>query len=226
MKIQFLDTTFGYRKRKALYNNLSLTIELNQSCIGILGHNGAGKTTFLNLVCGILKPSTGKIEYKDIDCIAYLPFQNQLYDYLTIKENLEFWYQIYQNKKFDIKNEGVQHLINRLNLNELIDIKCQYLSSGEAKKTAIACLLLSDSNLFVLDEPFNGVDPKSIEHLIWFIKEEMNKGKSFIITAHQLDIIEQLFTEVIIIKKGKIEAQVNKQDMDQSIKSLYIDMHE
>ncbi len=225
MKVELEQVSFCYSKKKSLYQNLNLDIELDSSCIAIIGHNGAGKTTLIELMMGLLKPNSGKISRIGFDQVAYVPYKNQLYDFLTVRENLNYWYQLYNNKPL-LNQEQLQGLINQLQIEHVLDIRCQYLSSGESKKASLACMLLSQLSVCFLDEPFNGVDPISVDIILQLIQEEMEKGRSFILTTHQLDLLDDVLTEVLILKEGTVVAQIKKKDLKQSVRDLYRHHHE
>lgn len=130
IKIEKID--FSY-KRNQIFNDFSTNLQFNKDCIVLMGHNGAGKTTLLNLICGILKPLHGTITVdRELD-MTYLPFDNNIYANLTVLGNITFWYQIYNNKQLDLKNEFFNYLIDTLNLRKLLHTKSISLLSGEEK---------------------------------------------------------------------------------------------
>ena len=182
IKIEKID--FSY-KRNQIFNDFSTNLQFNKDCIVLMGHNGAGKTTLLNLICGILKPLHGTITVdRELD-MAYLPFDNNIYANLTVLGNITFWYQIYNNKQLDLKNE-----------------------------LAFLIILLSNAKLIILDEPFNGIDPISILEITNLINTLRKKGTNFLISSHQLDILEKVATQYIIMKDYQILEMGNMNRVD------------
>ena len=211
IKIEKID--FSY-KRNQIFNDFSTNLQFNKDCIVLMGHNGAGKTTLLNLICGILKSLHGTITVdRELD-MAYLPFDNNIYANLTVLGNITFWYQIYNNKQLDLKNEFFNYLIDALKLRKLLHTKSISLSSGEEKKLAFLIILLSNAKLIILDEPFNGIDPISILEITNLINTLRKKGTNFLISSHQLDILEKVATQYIIMKDYQILEMGNMNRVD------------
>ncbi len=206
---------FSYKK-KVIFKDFNYDFLFGNDCIVVAGHNGAGKTTLLNLICGILKPNKGAIT--DLDK-AYLPYDNNLYAHLTVLENIEFWYQIYNNQPLDFNDKLYNELLNSLELNALLDCSVVSLSTGEEKKVAFLITLLSHASLIVMDEPFNGIDPMSVVQITRVITKLRESGTNFLITSHQLDILEKIGTQYIIMKDYHIVEEGHMHNVDKS--SLY-----
>ncbi len=201
MNVNLNNLSYYYKNHPALAN-ITLNLNIDSKCIALAGHNGAGKSTLLNILCGVLQDYDGTLEYSKDVKIAYLPYNNPIYDQLTVKENLLFWFQLYNNSKFTLENPRVIELINEFQLDKLLDQKAQLLSSGEKRKTALACILLGDVNFIVLDEPFTGLDMSSVNELLKIITEYKARGCSFIISSHQLDILNKISDHTLILKEG------------------------
>lgn len=199
MQISLQKIGFSY-KRNNIFNNLNSTLCFNKDCIVLMGHNGAGKTTLINLICGILNPKSGQIINDFKNDIAYLPFNNNLYVNLSVIENIKFWYQMYNNRPLDLDNKFFNYLLDSLKLHHVLDKKSISLSSGEEKKVAFLIVLLSNSKLIILDEPFNGIDPIAIIEITSLINSLRVHGTNFLISSHQLDILEKIATQYIIMK--------------------------
>lgn len=223
MNINLDNLQYFYGKTQAL-KNLSFSLDIDNKCIALVGHNGAGKSTLINVICKILTDYNGKMEHSNDISIAYLPFNNPIYDSFTVYENLLFWFQLYNNEKFDLENETVKQLISDFNLTNLLSQKVQLLSSGEKRKTALACILLGSANFIVLDEPFNGLDIASVTELCNLIKEYKSNGKSFLISSHQLDVLNKISDQTLILKEG--ELVFNSSSNDDSIIDTYVKIYE
>lgn len=217
--------SFFYKTKQAL-SDVSFSLNLDKKCVSLVGHNGAGKSTLLNIICGILKSYEGTMVYTDDVKIAYLPFDNPIYDQFTVKENMLFWFQLYNNKKFDINHQDVQELIHDFKIDDLIDKKVYMLSSGEKRKTALACILLGNADLIVLDEPFNGLDISSVSELCNIITCYQEKGKSFIISSHQLDILNKISNQTLILKEGELVLNSENNADNEAIIDTYLKLYE
>lgn len=214
MNIKIENLNFAY-KNNIIFQNLSTCLHFKNDCIVLMGHNGAGKTTFFNLICGILVPQSGKLSISAPQDIAYLPFDSNLYCNLSVIANIKFWYQMYNNKALDINDKNYNNLIERLKLKPLLNKKCVHLSSGEEKKVAFLIILLSHAKLIILDEPFNGIDPISTMEIINLINSLRKNGINFLISSHQLDILEKIATQYIIMKDYKIIEKNYKKDINE-----------
>lgn len=218
MQISIQKLDFSYKKNK-IFNNLSTTLCFNKDCIVLIGHNGAGKTTLINLLCGILNPKSGKIISDFKNDIAYLPFNNNLYVNLSVIENIKFWYQMYNNKPLDLDDKFFNYLLDSLKLNSILNKKSLSLSSGEEKKVSFLIVLLSNAKLIILDEPFNGIDPIAIIEITSLINSLREQETNFLISSHQLDILEKIATQYIIMKNCQIIEQNYMNQVDHA--SLY-----
>ncbi|KYG69783.1 ABC transporter ATP-binding protein [Bdellovibrio bacteriovorus] len=151
---------------------------------GIIGPEGAGKTTFLRHIMGLLKPDQGEIIFLDQDSpvtfskirelVAYMPQTQSLYPELSIHEHLEFFKTLYQLPEEDYKNRR-QKLLHMARLEGVTDRLASQLSGGMYKKLGLICALLSSPKVLLLDEPTNGVDPLSRRdfwELLYDLKEQ------------------------------------------------------
>lgn len=203
MSLKFENVSYSF-KEKTVLRNINCELNINRNCIALVGHNGAGKTTLLNIICGILEKFSGNVIFSDSLEIAYLPCENPIYDQFTVKENILFWFQLYNNEKFSLDNRVVSNVLNDFKLYELLDKKVCLLSNGEKRKVALACILLGEAELLVLDEPFNGLDISSISELCRIINNYKERGKGFIISSHQLDILNKISNHILILKDGEL----------------------
>lgn len=202
---------------KAFGENLvlkGLNLEISKGEIfGFLGHNGAGKTTTLRIILGLLNIENGSVEIlgKDpFNCnedvrkrCGVLSEENGLYESLTVYENLKFFAEAY--KCFDDKfEEKIDYLLKKF---EILDKKHEVIkdfSLGMKKKTAIVRTLFHEPEIVLLDEPTNGLDPISVNTFIEIIKEmSEKKGTTFVLTTHNLDVVNRVCDRVVIVKNGK-----------------------
>lgn len=197
----------NYKTKKAL-DNVSLTIKEGE-LFGLLGVNGAGKTTLIKILCGLTNKTSGTIMInnfsldKEIDKIKEIidisPQETSVANNLTVKENLEFFANIYNNNNTNTINE----IIDIFNLNEVINQKAKTLSGGYKRRLSIAIALISKPKILFLDEPTLGLDVFARREL-WNIIRKLQKDITIILTSHYLEEIENLCDRVAILSNGKL----------------------
>ncbi|ACV29501.1 Lipopolysaccharide export system ATP-binding protein LptB [Anaerococcus prevotii] len=203
-KIITIDNLTKKYKETLAIDDLSLEIEKGK-VVGLLGPNGSGKSTLLKLIVGLLKKDSGKIlidgkspgiETKSM--ISYLPDSYYLYEKLTVRETIDMYGDFY--KDFD-KNQS-DKLLDYLSIPR--DKMTKDLSKGLRERLLISLNLSRDADIFIMDEPVDGVDPVAKQAVIDMIIEKMAKDKTFIITTHQIGDLENLFEDIIFLDKGKV----------------------
>lgn len=225
--LEVRNLTKKYRKTLA-NDDLSFTIPSGE--IGVLaGPNGAGKSTTIKSIAGLLRYQ-GDIricgEYnKSIAAkrmLGYVPELPALYNLLTVEEHLQFIGRAY---KLEGDWEGrVDALIERLQLGEHRRKLGKELSKGMQQKVSLACALLPEPKVLLLDEPMVGLDPHAIKELKTIMSELRSAGCTLLISTHMLDSVENLWDTVLIMMRGSIARAVNKaavEDMDESLEDLF-----
>ncbi len=202
----------SYGNDKKVVNNVSLTVE-SGDIYGFIGHNGAGKSTTIRAVVGVLDFNEGEIfidghSVKDepIECkklTAYIPDNPDLYENLTGIQYLSFISDV-----FEIDEKKSQSLIKKYgDMFEITDSLGDLISSyshGMKQKVAIISALIHEPKLMVLDEPFVGLDPKASFTLKQIMHEMCENGAAVFFSTHVLDVAEKLCNKIAIIKKGEI----------------------
>jgi len=179
---------------------------------GFLGANGAGKTTAIKMLCGLLKPTEGDAFVAGFSIrtdtamikknIGYMSQKFSLYEDLTVKENIEFYGGIYGLSREEIANK-TNLLISELNLENMQNSLTRALPLGWKQRLALSASLLHDPPIIFLDEPTGGVDPISRRNFWRIIYEIANRGKTVFVTTHYMDEAEYC-NRVSIMHKGKI----------------------
>ena len=197
----------NYKTLKAL-DNLLLEIKKGE-LFGLLGVNGAGKTTLIKILCGLTKKTSGSVIINgfnidsDIDKIKEIidisPQETAIAENLTVKENLEFFANIYNNCDLDYINE----IINTFSLTSVLTKRAKTLSGGFKRRLSIAIALISKPTILFLDEPTLGLDVFARREL-WGIINKLKNKITIILTSHYLDEIESLCDRVAILSKGKL----------------------
>ncbi len=195
--------------------NDNLNFEVYEGEIfGFLGANGAGKTTAIKILCGLSKPSSGKIKVAGFDVykqtedikknIGYMSQKFSLYEDLTVKENIRFYASIYGMKKKEIKAK-TDELLNKLNFAHAKDKKIKDIPLGWKQKLAFSTAVFHNPKIVFLDEPTGGVDPVTRREFWNLIYETANKGITVFVTTHYMDEAEYC-DRVSIMDAGKIVA--------------------
>lgn len=198
-------------KHLAAVKDLDLEVR-DGEILGIIGHNGAGKTTILKMVAGLVVPTYGTIEIMGQDItengahirkfIGYLPEESSLYENMTAMEYLLFFSELYRVPR-KLARERIDRLLASLRLAEK-DKLIGELSKGMKRKVAIARTLLHDPKLLILDEPNSGLDPLTSFFIIDYLKALRKKGKAIILSAHNLFHVEYICDRVAILKDGRL----------------------
>ncbi|OWK12873.1 ABCA12, partial [Cervus elaphus hippelaphus] len=176
------------------------------ACFGLLGVNGAGKTTIFKMLTGDIIPTSGNIliRNKTGSLIGYCPQEDALDDLVTIEEHLYFYARIHGIPEKDIK-ETVQKLLGRLHLLPYKDTVTAMCSYGTKRKLSTALALIGKPSILLLDEPSSGMDPKSKRHLWKIISEEVQNKCSVILTSHSMEECEALCTRLAIMVNGRFQ---------------------
>ena len=216
LKLNKISLKYG---RKIILDNLNLQLN-NGQILGLLGPNGVGKSTIFNLITGLLKPDFGTIiinsetvneypiyqrtlKYK----IGFVPQHGGFFHDLTVYENLKAIAEI-TIENLSYRNEKIDSLISKFELDARRDIKADFLSGGEKKKLVIAISLISDPKILLLDEPFAALDVMTIKTLQKIIVNlQSSNNISVILCDHQARDLLACVDTAAIIHNGKVVAQ-------------------
>jgi ABC-2 type transport system ATP-binding protein len=194
--------------------DLDLAIDKGE-VFGFLGPNGAGKTTTIRMMMGILIPSGGRITIDGLDCqkdrvavksrVGYLPDNPIFYDYLRGREILEFVGEMHgQSRSEAQKRAGA--LLADFALDDAADDYAVNYSTGMKKKLGLACALIHDPAVLILDEPTNGLDPRASHQVQERLRRSAAQGKTIFLSTHLLDMAQRLCSRVGIIDKARLVA--------------------
>lgn len=211
-------------KGQMAVNNVSLNIRRN-SIYGLLGPNGAGKSTTLKMITGILKPTSGNIEFdghpwqrKDLNDIGALIETPPIYENLTAYDNLKV-----RATLLGLKDARINEVLEVVRLRDTGKKRAGQFSLGMKQRLGIAIALLNDPRLLILDEPANGLDPVGIEELRELIRSFPQKGITVILSSHILSEVQQIADHIGIIAGGVLgyEAELRP---GENLEQLFMDV--
>ena len=217
MVLEIISVYFS-RNKRLIFDNFSLKIQKSQIMI-LIGNNGVGKTTLFDLIIGILQPTNGEIKIHNKatfelfklkrEFFTYIPHKDALKDNLTVMENIENWLHLSNN---NFSKEEVINNLKYFDLSLITNIKVGRLSHGQKKKVSLSKLLLSRNSLWLLDEPFNGLDNKSSLKVKSLIEKHSKSGGSVLLSTH-LDVKIKKAKKTYLNKlHKKVERKVFKFD--------------
>jgi ABC-2 type transport system ATP-binding protein len=179
--------------------------------VGLVGPNGAGKTTTMRAIAGIHPPTTGHIRVAGYDVareaaeakrrLALIPDEPHLFSSLTVWEHLEFTARVYGVRRWEA---AAGALLGELEMAERRDSLADELSRGMRQKVAVACALVHDPAVLLLDEPLTGLDPRGIRTLYATLRRRAEAGAAVVLSSHLLGQIEGLCTSFLILRQGRL----------------------
>ena len=206
--------------------------------VGLIGLNGAGKSTTINEVIGLLTPYQGKITLDGLTLadnqaeyrkkIGFIPETPSLYEELTLREHLETVAMAY-DLDFDQAMARAKELLKIFRLSDKLEWFPINFSKGMKQKVMIVCAFMIDPYLFIVDEPFLGLDPLAISDLTDLLAQEKAKGKAILMSTHVLDAAEKMCDRFVILHHGQVRAMGNLAELrqafgqeDASLNDIYI----
>jgi ABC-2 type transport system ATP-binding protein len=214
VRLQLCEIGIAYAGVPAVAD-LSLSVEGGE-ILGLLGPNGSGKSTTLNAIAGVLDLSAGEIRINSITrdgdpdsysrLVGLVPQEPAIYDELTISENLAFFGQLYGLGGVHLQRR-MQEVLDRVRLSLNQRGRLETLSGGMRRRVNLACALLHDPSVLLLDEPTVALDPPSREALFETLESLRDDGRIVILTTHELVEAEQICDRVALLKRGQLIAQ-------------------
>jgi ABC-2 type transport system ATP-binding protein len=225
--IDFQDLSKSYGAFQAL-SPLSLSVPRGE-VFGFLGPNGAGKTTTIRLMMGILIPSGGSVRIDGLDChtdsaqvkqrVGYLPDNPIFYDYLRGKEILQFIAEMHGFPRADALARS-NELLEEFQLGDVAEEFAVNYSMGMKKKLGLACALIHDPPVLILDEPTNGLDPRASRDVQERLRKSASDGKTIFLSTHLLDMAERLCGRIGIIHRGRLVATGTPQELKSELATV------
>ena len=209
LRSENLTRTFG---SKRAVDAVTLTLEAGH-VYAMLGPNGSGKTTWMKMAAGLMKPTSGEITFDGVPVgvesrkhIAYMSTEPYFYSWMTVGSAGKYYEDFFE----DFSMVRYRELIARMELTE--ELKTKTLSSGMAAKLKIALTLGRDARVYMLDEPFNGIDLLARDQIRGCILEEAKPEKMLILSSHLVEEMEAIADQAIFIREGKL---IEKRDLEE-----------
>jgi ABC-2 type transport system ATP-binding protein len=222
IKVENLTKIYG--KFKAL-DGLNLEIEENE-VFGFLGPNGAGKTTTINLMMGMLQPTSGKITIAGIDVVknpievkkicGYLPENVGFYNHMTAKQNLLYFSEFYKMPRNEAM-KTIDELLELVGIADAADKKVGEFSKGMKQRLGLAQALLNDPMVVFLDEPTSGLDPQGSADFRRIIRSLKREGKTIFFSSHILSEVKEVCETVGVLSRGRLVAKGRIDEFRQNI---------
>lgn len=199
---------------KTLFKNINTKLN-NKKITGLLGANGAGKTSLFRAIAGLSKVDQGEITLFTDDLtnknieersklgLSYVPQENSLFEELSLRQNLEIVVELKFKSIEKSKNEEIDTLLSKMNLKDKQGTKAKLLSGGEKRKAEILRSILLDAKFILLDEPFAGVDPISVDEINKILKD-LSKNVGIFISDHNFRDVIKVCDDIILMNQGEV----------------------
>lgn len=217
IEARHLSKKFKDRKRGVVnaVDDVSFSCQPGQ-IYGLLGANGAGKTTALRLLATLLRPTSGSATVASFDTasepekvrahVGFLAASTALYGRLTARETIRYFGQLNGLDDAEIRVR-TQRLADQLDMHDFLDRRCDQFSTGMKQKTSIARMLIHDPAVMIFDEPTLGLDVMAARAIVRFVRECRDRGKTVLYSTHVMSEVEKLCDRIGIIHGGKLLAE-------------------
>ncbi|ANE86415.1 TPA: ABC transporter ATP-binding protein [Bacillus cereus] len=236
--IEITNVSKSYNGSTYAVKDLSLSVPSGE-IFGFLGPNGAGKSTTIKMITGIHGVDKGTITINGIDIMknpmeakktfGYVPDSPDMFLRLKGIEYLNFMADMYEVPK-DVRQERIESLAKKFDLYNALSDQIQSYSHGMRQKIVIIGVLVHEPDIWILDEPLTGLDPKSAYILKEMMREHADKGKIVFFSTHVLEVAEKICDRVAIINKGNLQFKGNLDEMrdhfksNESLEKMFLEM--
>ncbi|KAF5078941.1 ABC-type transporter ATP-binding protein EcsA [anaerobic digester metagenome] len=237
--LEHISKTYGNKNEKAV-DDVSFEVHHGE-IFGFVGPNGAGKTTTIKMIVSLLAPNSGKIRINGIDNqtdilgakkqFSYVPDNPELFEKIKGIEYLKFMADVYQVPASD-RQERIERYLDIFEIKNAVNDPIGSFSHGMKQKLALVGALIHDPQVFILDEPMVGLDPKASFELKKIMREHCDRGRSVFFSTHVLDVAEKICDRIAIIKKGKLievgtMAEIReKAGSQESLENIFLELTE
>ncbi|PKY90768.1 multidrug ABC transporter ATP-binding protein [Falseniella ignava] len=225
MSIEINNLSSGYR-RIPVIKHINAQLYPGE-VVSLIGLNGAGKSTLLKTILGLIQPLEGEVLLNGISLlddqmsyagsIGYIPETPILYEELTLREHLEMVALGYQ-LPLGLIMERAQPMLEKFRLADKLDWFPTHFSKGMKQKVMIICAFVTDATIFIIDEPFLGLDPVGIQDLMNLMRQRAKAGATILFTTHVLSMADQLADRYLLMRSGEIVADGNLSQLQEQFK--------
>lgn len=193
----------GYRKDENVIEDISFAVAKGEM-VGLLGRNGTGKSTLIKSIHGLIHKTQGQVELPGND-YAYIPEMPALYEELTLWEHLEI---VAMSRGLEQQEfiSRAEHLLRQFNMEKVKDNFPGGFSKGTRQKVMVMCAMLGLPGLYLIDEPFNGLDALAIKELLAWLEQEKQRGVGILLSTHVLETAQRICDRFILLDNGRIIA--------------------
>ncbi len=239
LKLEHVSKTYGNKNEKAV-DDVSFEVYPGE-IFGFVGPNGAGKTTTIKMIVSLLAPNSGKITINGIDNqkdilaakkqFSYVPDSPELFEKIKGIEYLKFMADVYQVPATE-RQENIEKYLDIFEIKDAVNDPIGSFSHGMKQKLALVGALIHDPQVFILDEPMVGLDPKASFELKKIMRDHCDRGRSVFFSTHVLDVAEKICDRIAIIKKGRVievgtMAEIReKAGSQESLENIFLELTE
>ncbi|TYS15923.1 ABC transporter ATP-binding protein [Rossellomorea vietnamensis] len=223
MSLLDIQNLVGGYTRKPVLKDISFSIDSNE-IVGLIGLNGAGKSTTIKHIIGLMEPKQGKININGLQLksdtdeyrkqFAYIPETPILYDELTLEEHMRLTAMAYGLPEDEYKKRA-EGLLKEFRMQKKLGWFPSHFSKGMKQKVMIMCAFLVQPSLYIIDEPFVGLDPLGIQSLLNWMEEMKKNGAGILMSTHILATAERYCDSFVILHDGQIRAKGTLQELRQ-----------
>lgn len=197
----------GYEQNNKIIEDLSFSISRGE-IVGLIGPNGAGKSTTIKTILGLLESTNSKIDFINNHTYAYIPERPVFYDELTLWEHLDLAAGVMgiEDSQF---NERAMKLVNLFHMEKAIHKLPSTFSKGMQQKVMLITAFLIKPDIYIIDEPFVGLDPMAMQDFLTLINNEKERGAGILMCTHVLDTAEKVCDRFLLVASGRLKAEGN-----------------
>lgn len=218
--VEVADLSLRYGSQQVL-DHISFSFPRSK-IIGLLGPNGAGKSSIIKILAGLVYPASGTLNFEGSpmafselrDHCGYLIDYPSFYPYLTGMQNLQLIGRI------NGRQDDLEEILRKVGLANAQGKRVRHYSTGMKQRLAIAAAMLRESEVLILDEPFNGLDPNGFQDLIALLRDLNARGVTIVVSSHLLNELEQFADNFILLHKGSIALDIDKENLRRAKKKV------
>lgn len=197
----------GYEENNKIVEDLSFSINRGE-IVGLIGPNGAGKSTTIKTILGLLENTNSKINFINNHTYAYIPERPVFYDELTLWEHLDLAAGVMEIEDSQF-NKRAMKLVNLFHMEKVIHKLPSTFSKGMQQKVMLITAFLIKPDIYIIDEPFVGLDPMAMQDFLTLIDDEKKRGAGILMSTHVLDTAEKVCDRFLLVASGRLKAEGN-----------------